>query len=275
MPNPTHYMMPILSSSSTGHKIGRVLIVAGSDPSAGAGLQADLKTVTALGGYGMTAVTAITVQDTENVSRVVPLPAELVVEQMRVCLDDIGADVIKLGMLATREIVIAVSALLASRPPVPVVADPVLAGTGGGVLLEGLGHDAFVRKLLPCVTLLTPNLSEAARLSGWPVTSVPEMERAACVLMEMGARSVLVTGGHLTGEVVTDWLQTEGGGHCFSDTRLPGPGFHGTGCVLSSAIATHLAMGTSLRDAVNAGRLYVRGAMQKSLQLGRGQRLLV
>ncbi len=255
-------------------KIGRVLIVAGSDPIGGAGLQADLKTVTALGGYGMTAVTAITVQDSAQIFRVVPLPAELVAHQMRVCLHDIHADCIKLGMLATQEIVAAVIEVLNEFPQIPVVADPVLSGTGGGILLESGGRDLLITQLLPRITLLTPNLPEAAALSGVPVTSVVEMQPAACALMALGAKGVLITGGHLSGHTLTDLLALEGACHRFNTSRLPGTGFHGTGCTLASAIATSVAMGTPWLEAVKAGRLYVRKAIKKSVALGQGQRLL-
>ncbi|MBF0429188.1 MAG: bifunctional hydroxymethylpyrimidine kinase/phosphomethylpyrimidine kinase, partial [Magnetococcales bacterium] len=253
-------------------KLGRVLIVAGSDPVAGAGLQADLKTVTALGGYGMTAVTAITVQDTQDVFKVVALDPDLVGQQIRVCLQDIGADCIKLGMLATQEIVAVVAKVLAEFPHIPVVADPVLAGTGGGVLLEKGGYDLFMTALLPRLTLLTPNLPESAALTGLTVVSLPEMEQAARRLQALGSGAVLVTGGHLEGAVVTDVLVTERDVDYFQASRLPGPGFHGTGCVLASAIATHLAFGRSVRDAVMAARLHVREAMTNSLDLGKGQR---
>ncbi|MBF0127961.1 MAG: bifunctional hydroxymethylpyrimidine kinase/phosphomethylpyrimidine kinase [Magnetococcales bacterium] len=252
----------------------RVLIVAGSDPVAGAGLQADLKTVTALGCYGMTVVTAITVQDSRRVWRVHPLDGELVAAQMRACLEDVGADCIKLGMLATERSVAAVADLLEEHPHIPVVADPVLAGTGGGVLLERSGHDLFLTRLLPRIALLTPNLPEAARLSCLPVDSIEEMGRAARHLLALGAGGVLVKGGHGTGAVLTDLLAFGPEIHLFSGPRLAGPGFHGTGCVLASAIASGLAAGFSLPEAVTAGRAHLRGAMERALALGRGQWLL-
>ncbi|MBF0190093.1 MAG: bifunctional hydroxymethylpyrimidine kinase/phosphomethylpyrimidine kinase [Magnetococcales bacterium] len=254
--------------------MARVLIVAGSDPVAGAGIQADLKVVTAWGVYGMTAITAITVQDTGSVFRVAPLPAELVIAQMRACLEDIGADCIKLGMLATGEITRAVAGLLAAYPDIPLVADPVLAGTGGGILLEPGGLESYQKELLPRVTLLTPNLPEAAALTGRSVTTMDQMQAAARQLRGMGAGAVLLKGGHLDGEMASDWLETGTERRLFQDRRLPGPGFHGTGCTLASAIAAGLAKGLSVVEAVTAGRLWLRDAMEHSLSLGAGQKLL-
>ncbi|MBF0341320.1 MAG: bifunctional hydroxymethylpyrimidine kinase/phosphomethylpyrimidine kinase [Magnetococcales bacterium] len=252
----------------------RVLIVAGSDPVAGAGMQADLKVATAFGVYAMTAVTAITVQDTRRVHRVVPLAPELVAGQMRVCLEEIGADCIKLGMLGNRAITRAVAQVLREHPRVPVVADPVLAGTQGGILLEPGGLEAYREELLPRVTLLTPNLPEAAALTGLTVTALEQMRTSARELRRAGAGAVLVKGGHLEGEVLHDWLDAGEQTRLFTDRRLSGPGFHGTGCVLASAIAAGLARGVPLDQAVADGRVWLRGAMEQSLALGTGQRLL-
>ncbi|MBF0163930.1 MAG: bifunctional hydroxymethylpyrimidine kinase/phosphomethylpyrimidine kinase [Magnetococcales bacterium] len=258
----------------TAPGVARVLIVAGSDPVAGAGLQADLKVVTALGGYAMTVVTAITVQDTRAVARVLPLEPELVAEQMRACLADIGADCVKLGMLANRAIVRAVVEVLADHPGLPLVADPVLAGTGGGILLEAGGLESYRTDLLPRVTLLTPNLPEAAALTGLTVASPEQMQRAAQALRELGAGAVLLKGGHLAGDMARDWLESDTACRWFEDPRLPGPGFHGTGCTLASAIATGLAQGLGLEAAVLRGRAWLREAMIGSLALGGGQHLL-
>ncbi|MBF0367931.1 MAG: bifunctional hydroxymethylpyrimidine kinase/phosphomethylpyrimidine kinase [Magnetococcales bacterium] len=254
-------------------KVGRILVVAGSDPTSGAGLQADLKTITALGGYALTAVTAVTVQDSAKVHRVVPLNPELVQAQIEAVLGDIGADVIKIGMLATPGIVEMVADLLDRHADLPVIADPVLAGTGGGTLLDGPGLDLFREKLLPRLTLITPNLSEAARLTGLPVDHLAQMKPAAQKLATYGC-SVLITGGHLPGEEVVDLLQRGTRSHSFSAPRLPGAGFHGTGCVLTSAIAAGMAGGLSLEAAVELGRKVVRNAIIQSLPLGGGQRLL-
>ncbi len=252
----------------------RVLIVAGSDPIAGAGAQADLKVMSAFGVYGMTAITAITVQDTRRVARVEPVSAGLVVEQMRACLEEIGADCIKLGMLATRETVEAVAELLSAYPEIPVVADPVLAGTGGGRLLEPEALESYRRGVVARATVLTPNLPEAAALTGLRVTGLEEMKRAAERLRALGARHVWLTGGHLEGEWLSDWLDCGEQTRRFEDRRLSGPGFHGTGCVLASAIAAGVARGWPVMEAVERGRRWLRESMVQSVALGKGQRLL-
>ncbi|MBF0142921.1 MAG: hydroxymethylpyrimidine/phosphomethylpyrimidine kinase [Magnetococcales bacterium] len=258
----------------------RVLIVAGSDPSGGAGLQADVRTVTALGGYPMTAVTAITVQDTCRVEAVDPLPGELVERQMRACLEDVGADVIKLGMLATADIVRAVIQVGGDYPAIPIVADPVLAGTGGGTLLDGAGRDLFLSGLLPRLTLLTPNLPEAGILTGLDVDSPEATLRAAEVLGSSGA-SVLITGGHRPGEEIVDLLLTGSVTHRFAAPRLPLPdrggrevGCRGTGCILTSAIAVGVAEKLQLVAAIVRARAFLRVGLAASLPLGAGQRLM-
>lgn len=257
---------------------GKVLVVAGSDPVAGAGLQADLKAITALGGYAMTAVTAITVQDTVAVSRVVALPAELVEAQILAVLNDPGADGIKLGMLAERGIVAMVIRVLASHPRLPVVADPVLAGGGeeggGAALLTQEALELYRDDLLPLVTLLTPNLAEAAKLTGLSVHSEADMARAAQQLQQMGAKAVLIKGGHLEGDEVVDLLATVTGLTRFVATRIPGPVCHGTGCTLASAVAARLVQGCDLVQAVADGIALVRQGIRHSLNPGRGQRLL-
>lgn len=263
------------------HVQSPVLVVAGSDPSAGAGLQADLKTVAAMGGYACTAVTAITVQDTRFVHHVHPLPAQLVVEQMLACLNDMKIGCIKLGMLATKETVLAVAELLKQWPHIPVVADPVLAGTGGGTLLDQGGYQAFMSNLLPLLTLLTPNLPEAQTLSGLRTETVAEMEQTARHLIALSqtqknnGTAVLVTGGHLPGNKITDLLVNQQTVQYFHSQRIEeGRGFHGTGCVLASAIATRVAEGKTVEEAVTAGLAFVRKAMEESLSLGQGQQIL-
>jgi hydroxymethylpyrimidine/phosphomethylpyrimidine kinase len=252
----------------------KILIVAGSDPTAGAGAQADLKTVTALGGYAMTVITAITVQDTSKVYKVKPVSADLVAQQMAVCLGDIGADAIKLGMLATSDIVEAVAEQLAAHPDIPVIADPVLAGTGGGELLDGLGRAKFMDLLLPHIDLITPNAPEAQTLTGLPVTNQQEQEQAARKLAGYGC-GVLLTGGHLPGEKIVDILLDKADNlHQFTSQRLDGATFHGTGCTLASAIAVDMARGIPLHEGVESALAYLHKAMVGSLALGGGQRLL-
>ncbi|MBF0357671.1 MAG: bifunctional hydroxymethylpyrimidine kinase/phosphomethylpyrimidine kinase [Magnetococcales bacterium] len=257
------------------NSIKKILIVAGSDPTAGAGLQADLKTVTALGGYAMTAVTAVTVQDTRSVYEVKALAGDLVARQMTVCLADIGADAIKLGMLATAEVVEAVAGVLALYPNIPVIADPVLAGTGGGLLLDGVGREKFMELLLPHIDLITPNAPEAEVLTGFAVSSYREQELAARKLAESGC-GVLLTGGHLPGDNIFDLLlERDGSLYQYKNSRLEGgqSGFHGTGCTLASAIAVKTAHGIPLNEAVESAIVYLRQTLTGSLTLGGGQRL--
>lgn len=250
----------------------RILTVAGSDPTCGAGLQADLQTITALGGWPMTAVTAITVQDSARVYQITPLPPELVAQQMRACLEDMGADAIKLGMLANQAIVEAVATVLADHPHLPVVADPVLAGTGGGILLEKQAMASYTRRLSPLLTLLTPNLAEAGHLTGRAVHNKEEMMRAASQLAAAGP-AVLVTGGHLEGEQVWDLLYHQGQHHWFANQRLPMGQVHGTGCTLATAAAVALARGMDLATATATAIAFTRKSIENSILLGKGQRM--
>lgn len=262
---------------TSGHP-PRVLIVAGSDPVAGAGLQADLKTVAALGGYAMTAVTAITVQDTRGVTALHPLPPELVASQMRACLEDVGADAVKIGILVTPAIVAAVAGVLADYPGLPVVMDPVLAATVGGALLEAAGLATLRQRLLPRVSLITPNLDECARLTGLTLAGEADWLAAARRLAgETGGGAVLIKGGHGRGERVVDLLWHHGEVHRFERPRRPMPpggGWHGTGCTLASAVAMGLAQGLALPAAVAMAIDYIQQTMDHSLALGHGQRLL-
>ncbi len=267
-----HTMTRLLHQESAVPPV--LLTVAGSDPTAGAGLQADLKTITALGGYALTVVTAITVQDTQRVHRVVPLPGALVAQQMRCCLAELPVAGIKLGMLATAEIVLAVAEILAQWPAVPVVADPVLAGTGGGTLLDAGGREAMLQHLLPHITLLTPNLPEAAALTGLDLHTASAREEALARLGQQSGQAVLLTGGHLPGAQLTDLLWAQGHLSAFTHARIAGGPFHGTGCTLASAIAVGLAQGMTMATAIERAQRWVRRCMQESLALGHGQRLL-
>nr|CRH07636.1 Phosphomethylpyrimidine kinase [Candidatus Magnetococcus massalia] len=252
-----------------------ILTVAGSDPSAGAGLQADLKTIHALGGYGVSAVTAVTVQNSSTVTQVHPMPGALVADQMRAVLEDMPVAAIKLGMLGSAEVVEAVLRVLEAYPELPMVADTVLRGTGGGDLLTKEGVGPFVERLIPRATLITPNLDEAVRLAGVePIEQLDEMESLAEKLRKQGAQAVLLTGGHLPGDTLQDLLSTPEGVWTWHAQRLSGPGFHGTGCTLASAVATGLAHGQPLHQAVDRGVAYVRKTLEQALTLGQGQRLL-
>ncbi len=250
--------------------IARVLTIAGSDSGGGAGIQADLKTLTALGAYGLSALTALTVQDTLGVHAVLPVPPDFVAHQVRCALADPGADVVKLGMLGGAEVAAAVAAELARHPALPVVLDPVMIAKGGAPLLEASAVAVLRDRLLPRAAVLTPNLPEAAALCGFPVETLAERERCCAALLALGAGAVLLKGGHGTGETVVDLLATADGVEAFAAPRLPGRHTHGTGCTLASAVAAGLAQGMTLRDAVLRARRYVRAAIAAAPGLGAG-----
>jgi hydroxymethylpyrimidine/phosphomethylpyrimidine kinase len=249
--------------------LGRVLIIAGSDSSGGAGVQADIKTVTALGGYAATAITALTVQNTLGVTAVHEAPLDIVLAQARAVLDDIGADVIKTGMLARAETVQAVAALIGAAG-VPAVVDPVMVAKGGASLLEDRAVAALREALVPGAALLTPNAPEAEALTGLEVTDLDGQRRAAEALLGMGAGAVLLKGGHVAGETVRDLLLSHAGERVFESPRIDTRHTHGTGCTLASACATGLAQGLALEAAVERAHLYVLEAIRRAPGLGQG-----
>ena len=250
---------------------GRVLIVAGSDSGGGAGIQADIKAVTALGGFAMTAITALTAQNTLGVHGVLPIPTDFIRQQMRVVLDDLGADAVKTGMLATSEVIGAVADELEGlRGRAPIVVDPVMVAKGGHRLLDPGATAALTERLLPLADVLTPNQPEAEALTGIAIADLDGMRRAAAVLLEGGARAVLMKGGHLPGAVVTDLLATPDGEHLFTGERVDTPHTHGTGCTLASAIACGLAQGLPAAQAVGRARAYVELAIRGAPGFGHG-----
>lgn len=251
---------------------GRVLIVAGSDSGGGAGIQADIKAVTALGGYAATAVTALTAQNTLGVFGVVPVDPGFVGQQMEVVLRDIGADAVKTGMLHSAGVVAAVARTLQRLASnVPLVLDPVMVAKGGAPLLQPEAREALVQLLLPMAALVTPNLPEAELLSGVRIKSLDDMRRAADLLLATGASAVLLKGGHLPGDTVVDILRTvDGGAREFEHPRVESRSTHGTGCTLASAIATGIAEGLTLEAAVDGARRYVLQAIRSAPGLGSG-----
>jgi hydroxymethylpyrimidine/phosphomethylpyrimidine kinase len=250
---------------------GRVLIIAGSDSGGGAGIQADIKAVTALGGFAMTAITALTAQNTLGVHGVVGVDPAFIRQQMAVVLDDLGADALKTGMLHDVPVIEAVAAEIALRAArVPLVADPVMVAKGGHPLLAPDAVGSLKARLLPLATVITPNLPEAEVLVGRVIRDVAGMRAAAADLRALGVPAVLLKGGHLEGDTVTDLLVTEDGVEEFVDTRIPTRHTHGTGCTLASAIATGLAQGMALRDAVMRARAYVRAAIAAAPGYGAG-----
>ena len=250
--------------------LGRVLIVAGSDSGGGAGLQADIKTVTVLGGHAAVAVTAITVQDTLGVHAILPIPSELVRAQGEAVLDDIGADALKIGMLGSPLVVEVAAGLIVRAAGAPAVVDPVLAAKGGATLADDETLRTLCERLLPLAALVTPNAPEAAAMTGLRVETADDLRRAADALLRAGARAVLVKGGHLPGSRVVDVLATPDGETCFESGRIESRHTHGTGCTLASAIATGLARGRPLKAAVEAAREYVLGAIRHAPGFGAG-----
>ena len=252
-------------------KTGRVLIIAGSDSGGGAGIQADIKTVTALGGYAMTAITAGTVQNTLGVSAVHGVPREIVAEQIATVLADIGADVIKTGMLATTGVIETIGATLRKHGPhIPRVVDPVMVAKGGHALLAADATAALVAQLVRGAAVITPNLPEAEVLTGRSIKTIAEMEAAVPALRALGAEAVLLKGGHLEGSRLVDLLVTPTSIDIFEDMRIDTRATHGTGCTLASAIAAGLADGLALRDAVVRARAYVRQAILTAPGFGHG-----
>ncbi len=250
---------------------GRVLVVAGSDSGGGAGIQADLKTVMALGGYATTAVTAVTAQDTHGIVAIHPLPPAFVAQQMQVVLDDLGADAVKTGMLGDAATVAAVAGVLAARPErLKLVVDPVLVATGGQRLLSVEALAVLRQRLLPLAALLTPNLAEAEALTGVAIADEAGMWRAAQHLLTLGVPAVLLKGGHLPGAQAIDLLATGAGILRLSSPRRATRHTHGTGCTLASAVAAGLAQGMALADAVRRAHAYVQAALAAAPGLGGG-----
>jgi hydroxymethylpyrimidine/phosphomethylpyrimidine kinase len=250
---------------------GRVLIVAGSDSGGGAGIQADIKAVTALDGFAMTAITALTAQNTEGVANVLPIPPGFIREQMTVVIADLGVDAVKTGMLHDAAVIEAVTEEITQHlPEIALVADPVMVAKGGHRLLEESAVDALTRLLLPRATVITPNVPEAEALSGVAILDLAGMRRAADALLRAGARAVLLKGGHLPGERVSDLLATPDATEVLESARVETRHTHGTGCTLASAIAAGLAQGMGLREAVVRARNYVLMAMASAPGYGRG-----
>lgn len=251
--------------------IGRVLIIAGSDSGGGAGIQADLKSVTALGAFAATAITALTAQNTQGVHGVMPVPTAFIRQQIRVVLDDIGADALKTGMLHDAATIRAVCEELSGiAPGLPLVADPVMVAKGGHRLLDADAVETLKRLLLPLVAIITPNLPEAEVLAGMAIPDEAAMYHAARVLLSLGVPAVLLKGGHLPGREVVDLLATEAGVERFAAPRIETRHTHGTGCTLASAIAAGLAQGMALRASVVRARGYVRAAIAAAPGLGQG-----
>ena len=249
--------------------IPRVLIIAGSDSGGGAGIQADLKTISALGAFGMTAITALTAQNTTGVYGMVEMPPEFVVLQIEVCVRDIGCDVVKTGMLSSAALIEVVATKIREHRLDPLVVDPVMIAKSGAPLLKPDAIDALKTKLLPFATVITPNLHEAGALTGREIQTLAQMKEAARAIHGMGPRNVVVKGGHLAG-VATDVLFDGSEVTEFHAERVATKNTHGTGCIFASAIAACLARGLSVRDSVATAKEFVTAAIRGGLAIGKG-----
>ena len=261
-----------MSDANPEFEYPRVLSIAGSDSGGGAGIQADLKTFAALGCYGMTAITALTGQNTLGVRAIHGVPAQMLRDQIDAVMEDIGADAVKIGMLHAPDIVLTVANAIDRHAFANLVLDPVMVATSGAVLIDNAAVELLVRELFPRVMLVTPNLDEAALLVGRPLKSASDMEQAAHTLLDQGAHAVLLKGGHLPGDTVSDLLVTREGLEVWMHApRIQTRNTHGTGCTLSSAITAWLALGAPLVDAVQQAREYVRSALQAGVAVRTGQ----
>lgn len=250
---------------------GRVLSIAGTDPSGGAGIQADIKTVTALGGFATTAITALVAQNTQGVYRIIDVPEDFIAQQIENVLDDIGADAIKTGMLHTLGVMKTVADMLKRKAAgVPLVVDPVMVAKSGDALLLENAQAAVRDWLVPLATVVTPNQPEAEILAGMSIRTREEQVEAGRRIVAGGARAALIKGGHLPGETVCDVLVLDGQVEIFEAPRIHSTSTHGTGCTLSSAIATGLAQGLDIVAAVRRGRKYTWEAIRTAPGYGQG-----
>ena len=250
----------------------RVLTIAGSDSGGGAGIQADLKTIASLGCYGMTAITAITAQNTMGVTAIHGVPPEILKAQLQAVLDDIGVDAVKIGMLRSPEIVEVVAWAIDHYKLGNVVLDPVMVATSGDTLVGQDTIKVLVRELFGRALIVTPNLDEAALLLGHPIDSIAELDGAAVELLGLGAKSALLKGGHLAGDDLVDVLaQPDHALIRLQSQRIESRNVHGTGCTLSAAIACFLALGLELPEAVTQARSYILRAIEKGSRIRTGQ----
>ncbi len=251
----------------------RVLIIAGSDSSGGAGIQADIKTVSALGGYAATAITAVTVQNTLGVTDVHSIPPQIIEKQIHAVLSDIGADAIKIGMLGdVATIKVVAKAIKPLVGDVSIIVDPVMVAKGGTKLLAEDAVSALKTHLMPMATLLTPNIPEAEVLTGRKIKSVDDMIVAANQLLTMGPKAILVKGGHLKGDELTDVLVEQGNDeqYLFQSNRIDTNHTHGTGCTMASAITTFVAGGSPMIEAIDLAQNFVFKAIQNAPGFGKG-----
>jgi hydroxymethylpyrimidine/phosphomethylpyrimidine kinase len=248
-----------------------VLSIAGSDSGGGAGIQADLKTISALGCFGTTAITAVTVQNTLGVSGIHPIPVEVVIAQIKAVMDDIQPHAIKIGMVHSAELAIGIADALSAYPTIPVIFDPVMVSTSGHHLIAKNTVDTLKKNLFVISDLLTPNLAEAAILADMQIKDVSDMKKAAYRIIQDGCASVLVKGGHLQGPDLFDvYLNKNGESHVFKSSAINSRNTHGTGCSLSSAIASYIALGVDLQRAIGLSKDYIQQAIAQGADVNTG-----
>ncbi|AGK99781.1 bifunctional hydroxymethylpyrimidine kinase/phosphomethylpyrimidine kinase [Desulfoscipio gibsoniae] len=247
----------------------KVLTIAGSDSSGGAGIQADLKTFSALGTYGMSVITAVTAQNTRGVSSVRELDPEIIREQISAIFEDIQVDAVKIGMVFNTTIIDSIAEILLKHRIKNIVVDPVMVSTSGYTLLQPQAREALIRELFPLAEVVTPNLWEAEVITGEKISTLPAMEKAAMTISLLGSKNVVVKGGHLEGDAVDVLYNGKSFRHFFSD-RVSTPHTHGTGCTFSSAIAAFLAKGCPVEEAVAGAKEYINGAIAHAFPLGQG-----
>lgn len=249
-----------------------ILSIAGSDCSGGAGIQADIKTISALGGYAASVITAVTVQNTMGVHAVHTVPVGIIRGQIEAVMEDLHPEVIKIGMVSDDETVRAIAGCLRKYPPKYIVYDPVMVSTSGRKLMSDNAIEIIKRELFPLVSLITPNLDEAEVLTGKTIITPEEMQQAAQELSTLYGTAVLIKGGHLQGEEMQDILYMDGNIFIYKGYKIESRNLHGTGCTLSSSIATYLALGYIMNEAVGKAKAYIGGAISagKEVVAGRG-----
>ena len=248
----------------------KILIIAGSDSSGGAGIQADIKTVTAFGSYAMTAITAVTAQNTKGVKKITPIPTQSVQKQITMILDDIGADGVKIGMLHNASIIKCVYSILKKYKLKNIVLDPVMVAKGGTKLINNSSIKYLKKLLLPLSNLVTPNIPEAEVLIGSPISNKKDMIEAAKIILNMGSKNVLLKGGHLKSKMICDILATKKGIKVFSKRKIKTKNTHGTGCTLSSALATCLSQKKNIFKSCKISLNYVYQAITYAPGYGKG-----
>ncbi len=253
------------------NKLAKIMTIAGSDSGGGAGIQGDIKTITSLGGYATSAITAITAQNTLGVKSVLNVSINMIEEQITAILEDIGTDAIKIGMLSNEKIINCVVKLLSNlKKKIPIVLDPVMVAKGGHKLLDAGAETALINELMPLCTIITPNIPEAEVITGIKINDALDLENAGRSIIDMGINNVLMKGGHLNSSKLTDVLITNNNIEYFNNNKINTKNSHGTGCTLSSAIACGLGQKLTLKESVKRAHLYVYKSILNAPNIGKG-----